>query len=254
MKLQLSPTKIVFVLAFTAATIGISAFSQNDKEGKYSFRKDGETANNDTSTSGKHDRYLTEKDMEKIDAAMKKLDEQMEKLDGQIKKIDFSKVEREMNEALKKVDFERMNKQLEQSLKKIDVEKMNHDLKASLAKIDREQMKVHLDKVKVQIAKQKELHGEHMEEMKKHIDKSMAHVKESMLKVQVEIKNMQDFTDELQKDGLIDKKKNYQIEVKSGELYIDGNKQSKEVSDKYRKYYKKDNFSIIVNEEDGIRI
>ncbi len=62
------------------------------------------------------------------------------------------------------------------------------------------------------------------------------------------------FIDELQKDGLIDKKKNYKIEVKSGELYINGEKQTKELSDKYRKYYSKDNFTINMNDEDGVRI
>jgi hypothetical protein len=41
--------------------------------------------------------------------------------------------------------------------------------------------------------------------------------------------------------------------VKEGELYINDKKQPKEVSDKYRQYYKKDNFTINMK-DDGIRI
>ena len=59
---------------------------------------------------------------------------------------------------------------------------------------------------------------------------------------------MKEFTDELEKDGLIDKDKGYSIEWKNGgELYINGKKQSKEISDKYKKYYKKDGWRIEMN-------
>jgi hypothetical protein len=65
-----------------------------------------------------------------------------------------------------------------------------------------------------------------------------------MEKAMAEVKLLKEFTDELEKDGLIDKKKGYKVEVKDGELYINGTKQSKETTEKYRKYFKKDNFSI----------
>ena len=52
----------------------------------------------------------------------------------------------------------------------------------------------------------------------------------------------------VQKDGLIDKNKGYSIEWKNGgELYINGKKQTKEISDKYKKYYKKDGWRIEMN-------
>ena len=47
---------------------------------------------------------------------------------------------------------------------------------------------------------------------------------------------MKDFTDELAADGLINKKKGYTIEWKNGNLYINDKEQSKDISDKYRKY------------------
>ncbi len=91
-------------------------------------------------------------------------------------------------------------------------------------------------------------------QMKVKFEKAMRNAKESMLKAKEELKNIKDFTNALEKDGLIDKKKNYKIEVRSGELYINDTKQSKEVSEKYRKYYRKENFTISMNENEGVRI
>ena len=48
----------------------------------------------------------------------------------------------------------------------------------------------------------------------------------------------------LEKDGLLDSKKPYTLQVKEGELYINGNKQLKEVSDKFRKYFQSNNYAL----------
>ena len=61
---------------------------------------------------------------------------------------------------------------------------------------------------------------------------------------------MKQLTNALQKDGLVDNKKPYKLEIKDGELYINGEKQSKEVTDKYRKYFRNDNYTI-TNDGDG---
>jgi hypothetical protein len=55
---------------------------------------------------------------------------------------------------------------------------------------------------------------------------------------------MTDLTTALEKDGLIDNKKPYKLEIRDGELYINGKKQTKKVNDKYRKYFKNDNYTI----------
>ena len=60
---------------------------------------------------------------------------------------------------------------------------------------------------------------------------------------------MTELTKALEKDELVDNRKPHNLEVKDGELYINGEKQSKEVSDKYRKYFKNDNYTI-TNDED----
>jgi hypothetical protein len=48
----------------------------------------------------------------------------------------------------------------------------------------------------------------------------------------------------LEKDGLIDTRKPYKLEIKDGEFYIDGTKQPKKVRDKFKKYFKNDNYTI----------
>jgi hypothetical protein len=82
------------------------------------------------------------------------------------------------------------------------------------------------------------------EKIRQQVEEGMRKAKAGMEKAREEIKNLQEFTDELEKDGLINKKKGYKIQVKDGELYINGANQSKETSDKYRKYYRKENFTI----------
>jgi hypothetical protein len=62
------------------------------------------------------------------------------------------------------------------------------------------------------------------------------------------MKNYTDFMNELEKDGLINKKSGYKVQLKDGSLFINGKEQSKETTAKYNKYYKeKKNFSISVN-------
>ncbi|HZF64186.1 MAG TPA: hypothetical protein VEZ55_06875, partial [Chitinophagaceae bacterium] len=49
----------------------------------------------------------------------------------------------------------------------------------------------------------------------------------------------------LEKDRLTDTRKPYKVEIKDGEFYINGKKQSKGVRDKFKKYFKNDNYTII---------
>jgi hypothetical protein len=50
---------------------------------------------------------------------------------------------------------------------------------------------------------------------------------------------MKEFTSELEKDGLIDRKKDYEIEWRKGNLYINGVQQSQEVTNKYKNITRK---------------
>ena len=105
-------------------------------------------------------------------------------------------------------------------------------------------VKEEMKKAKAEMEKNKIEMKLNSEKLKLNMKEAMGKAKESMEKVKVEIQHLKEFTNELEKDRLIDKKKPFKIEVKDGELYINDKKQTKEVIDKYRKYFKKDNFTI----------
>jgi septation ring formation regulator EzrA len=186
-----------------------------------------------------------------FDKAMKELDEAMKKLDVEMKKFDGAKMEKEIKEAMSKVDWKKMQAEIKASMDKIDWKKIHAEMENSLKDAEVKMKDLDVSKMEEKMKEVQEKIEKEQFNIKIDGEKIRAHVKESMEKAKVniekareEIKMMKAFTNELEKDGLINKKKGYKIQVKDGELYINGSKQSKETSDKYRKYYKKDNFTI----------
>ncbi|HEX8332995.1 MAG TPA: hypothetical protein VF622_10245 [Segetibacter sp.] len=62
--------------------------------------------------------------------------------------------------------------------------------------------------------------------------------------IKEDIRLMNELKAALEKDGLTDTRKRYKLDIKDGEFYIDGKKQSKEVRDKFKKYFRNDNYTI----------
>ena len=90
-----------------------------------------------------------------------------------------------------------------------------------------------------------------LENVKIEMEKNKVNVKEEMDKAKInieeakqELKAYKQLLDGLEKDGLIDTKKDYSIEYKNGELFINGQKQPQEVLNKYKGYFKHDNTKI----------
>lgn len=233
-------TRIVFALALTVVVIGFSAFSQNQKKSGDSFRKEQLPQNNNTDTSGR--RNNTDRDFDQLDEQMRRLDIQMKNLDIQMKNLDFEKYQKQFDKATEKIDMENFSEQIDKSMKNIDWENMRNQLKEGV-KINRKQ----IEQAKMEFEKQKAEFRFSGQKMKENFERSMKNARE-------EIKNLREFTNALEKDGLIDKFKGYKIEVTDNELYINDKKQSKEINDTYRKFYRKGNFTINTNEENGIRI
>jgi hypothetical protein len=241
MKQYLSLQKIVFALAFVVLIIGFSAFGQQDKSKKDSFRKQQDS---NSGASGKHDRNGDAYRLDLIDEQMKKLDVEMKKMDIELKKLDLSQIGKDVEESLKKVDWEKINEEVKESLAAVDkvvmadVRKQLEAVKAKMA-VEKKQLdavRINQDKIKVQV-----------EEAMKDARKSMEAAKEEM-------KLTKEFIDMLQKDGIIDKSKTKRIEVRDGQLFIDGKKQPDELNDKYKSYYRKDNYSITLNGDNADRI
>ncbi|MDB5190869.1 MAG: hypothetical protein JWQ96_432 [Segetibacter sp.] len=257
-------TRLVLVLAFTATTIAFSAFSQkNPAEEKNYFRPKSE-GYNDTTPPRKRNRIEDGELNDKIEQAMRNLEVQMTKLEEQMKKMDFSKMQKDIDASLSKVDFDKIGREIDVAMKKVDWDKVEKEVSQSIEKVKKVEMvkvKEELEKVKQQLEKEKlniKLNDgkikEHVEEAIEQAREGMQEARKSMEKAKVELGQLREFTNELQKDGLIDRKKGYRIEIKDGDLYLNDKQQPKEISDKYRKYFKKDNYTIVSEAEDKIRI
>ena len=85
-----------------------------------------------------------------------------------------------------------------------------------------------------------------MDNAKLEMDKA----KPEMLKAKTGFSEIKEMTNEMEKDGLLNKKESNTIEYKNKELLINGKKQSPEATGKYRKYFKGDNFKYKFSGED----
>lgn len=253
--------KIVYVLALIAFIIGFAAFSQTPRETN-TFRKEQPTKDRDSSTLVKRFRNDDGGNLDQLDIQMKKLDLQMNQLDDQLKKLDFTNIQKQLDIAMKKVDAQKISAEVNQSIKKIDWDRINKEIDESVAKVNKADMmevKKEMQKVKAELEKQKlNMHFTvpdiDMEKIKADTENSIKNARKSMEKAKEELNNLKEFTNALQSDGLIDKSKPYKIEVKERELYINGNKQPKNVSEKYQRFYRKDNFTIDMTDEKGSEI
>jgi hypothetical protein len=247
MKSNSSFAKVVYVLAFIATVIGFTAFSQKPEANP--FRKEQQSKGDSSHTERAFD---DDRRFDQLDIQLKQLDLKLDQLNEELKNLDFSKTEQEIKRAMKDVDKNRISEQVERSLQKMDWNRINrqHDKDiVTLDKAEKEEMKREIEKVKTHLEKQKfDFHFsapkiDH-EKIRLEAGEAMKKARKSMEKAREEMQQMRTFTDTLQADGMIDKSKPYKIEVKSGELYLNGVKQSKEINEKYKHFYQKNNFTI----------
>jgi hypothetical protein len=100
-------------------------------------------------------------------------------------------------------------------------------------KINMKEIAEELKDVKIELGKNKDQIKIDVQGAKDEIKKASANLRET-----------REMTEEMEKDKLLNKKEGYIIEYKNQELFINGKKQSKEVSEKYRKFFKGKNFKM----------
>lgn len=252
MKPTLNAPKIVILLVIVAISIGFFSFRQPGASRQKSFRQGYSRGDEDTSTRRKRNRYENAYNINQLDKQMKMLDKQLAELDVQLDKIDFSKIEKELSTQLKNVNFENINKRVEEALAKVDFKEIELKLKdvripkEELEKLQKEMEHLMLDlkheKFDINIDKEK-IKKEVQQDLKK-AKEEMKMAQSEMLKAKLELEVTKRFIDILEEDGLIELKKPYSIEIKDGELFINGTKQSKEVNERYKSYLRDKNFSI----------
>jgi len=179
---------------------------------------------------------------EDFDKAMKELDESMANLDIAFKNLNVN-IDKEVKASIDKINFDEIAKETEASIKAIDWENIQKEVNVSMQKAQEEIAKIDFTKMQNEMKTlQEKLQSEEFksqfnsEKLQKQINDAMSNAKESIEKAKEKLQHMKDFTDALAADGLIDKKKGFTLEWKSSSLFINGKEQSKEISDKYRKY------------------
>lgn len=194
-----------------------------------------------------------------LDKAMKELDMAMADMDKNMK-FDFSKMDREIKaamEEIKKVDFDKISHEIQSELKNVNWDEANLEIKKALREtersineVDMKEIKKEIEKAKAEISKEKIASHIDMQKIREGVDKGIAGARVGIEKAKKEISLLKEFTESLEKDGLINRKKGFKIEIKDNEMYINGTKQSKEVNEKYKKYFREENYIIRSDGED----
>ncbi len=250
-----TPQPFVVAVLLTFVIIG-SSWQPQTKSGDST--KTNYTGNRDTSEPHLQHNDAKDFDMKHFDEGMKEFDKAMAHLDIEIKKIDFSEINKEVNEALSKIDFNRISQDVNESLKKIDWDKIKVDVDKSLQQAKEQLAQVNTEKINEKLKEvQGKLNSEEFrsqfnaQKMQEKIEEGMKNAQKDLDKTKETLLNYKALTNALQNDGLIDKKKGFSIQLKNGELFINGVKQSKETTEKYRKYYQgKNDFNIEINQND----
>ncbi len=149
----------------------------------------------------------------------------------------------ELNSVQLQVDMEKIRKEITEAMSKIDKDKIRLEVEKAIKEVDMDKIKAELEKVKEVDMKKLEVDMKKMEEeLKKigpEIEKSMEKTKVEIEKAKVEIKEYKDFVDGLESDGLINKKENYTIVHKDGELIVNDKKVSDTIYKKYKSFLEK---------------
>ncbi|HUS03406.1 MAG TPA: hypothetical protein VMY77_16820 [Chitinophagaceae bacterium] len=200
---------------------------------------------------------MAQKNIQNID--WNKMQKQMEQ---SMKQVDMAKLQMEINNSMKAVDFKKMQAEIERSMKEIDMTKLqlnledlqmnvDKEVKDAMKNINTDEFKKSMEELKKinfdDMKKEMEKVQKEMELNKDHFKLDMEKLKLDMEKVKVEMGEIKHMTEEMEKDGLINKTESNTIEYKDKELFINGKKQSPQMTEKYRKYFKGDNFKFKFN-------
>lgn len=230
---------ILVPLLIVIISSGLVSFA--DKEGRHTgtFCRSTEAAVSDGLEAGNSfviDTLPVDGIAERLEAALGKIEQQLRKLEKQIEDVGYERAAEAYQKAVRDVDWKRLENAAGRSLAQTHAamdraqQKFTRDHKVQLMQLDRE----------LAIAGKKL--AQHSRELAYNIERN---VQVELRKAQVELKksngklkDVQNLIDDLAKDKLIDKDGKYALEIKEGELYINGKLQPQSVTEKYKKRYK----------------
>jgi hypothetical protein len=195
-----------------------------------------------------------------LDEALKELDRARIELNDNVR-FDLSKIDKELKKAIKEIDFDRISQEITASLKKVDwektkldIEKAVHQADIQLKELDMKHIEKQIDRARESIDAAKISSRIDMDRIRQSVAQGIASANVGIEYAKKEITQLKEFINALDKEGLINKKKGFRIEIKDKKLYINGTRQSQEVNDKYRKYFKGEDYIIEDNGDDVSRI
>jgi hypothetical protein len=223
-------------------------------------------------------KFDMEKMHQELARAMKDLDGAKIKLEMEkaMKDVDFDKIRKEVQESMEKIDwnkmkadmnFEKFEKEMKDAMAKMeldkvkmefDFDKMQKEIKESMEKVDWHKMKKEMEEVKnintEKLGIEMKKLEEHLSKIEPELRESLDKAKVELEKAKVEMREYKEFVDGLEKDGLINKKEDYTIQHKNGELIVNGKKVSEQVYNKYKVFLEKRKEFTIEKENDDFNI
>lgn len=241
----------ILLLAGGLLLAGSLAFiSWTDKQPQSHFGGDRFVNDTTPDKTRKRDKVRNiEEAIEEVERARKELSRTLE--------VEMANMQKDLEISLRDIDAQKIKLEVEKSLKGLDMEKMQKELKESMEKMEfsdraefKEEMKrmeKEMEKARVELDKVKEIDFKDMEkelakvrvelkDIKPKIEAELKKAEKELEKAKASLQETKSFIDELAKAGLIDKDKDYTIEHKKGELYINGQKQSEATYKKFEKY------------------
>jgi chromosome segregation ATPase len=183
-----------------------------------------------------------------IEKAMAEVKIELNKELAQIKEFNTEDVNKAMEEVkielskelaeIKELDTKDVNKALEEV--KIELSKELAEIK----ELDTEDVNKAMEEVKIELKRaEEELKSDNID-LKKELDKAKSHIEEA----KKELRGYQEMIYSMEKEGLLDTRKDYKIIYRDGSIYLNDKKQTDAVTAKYRMYLKD---GITIKKEDG---
>ncbi len=223
--------KLAFIFTTIAVVFGFCSFRKLPETELYSFRQ--KSARPDEFTH-KYKRNWTDRHNDQLSRQLAKFDIDMQNIDEQMSQIDLSQQQKKISEAMKEFNVAKISKQMELAQTAI----ADADIQQQInIEVNLKQIRKNLELVKRKPDDQKFEIQIDSKKMNAEVKTALDLAKRSITHTKEEHKKVKEFSDELEKDHLINKTEGYKVELRNGELYINGQKQTAEITDKYRRYY-----------------
>ena len=252
--------RILIVLLIAGLTAGLVSWGHKQNTGRYEHLVNDTIPKKKTGDREKKirdlDDVLDELDKADLNVNMEKLQKELEEsmksldmdkikieIDNAMKEVDMEKIKREVEESMSKIYFNKIKAEMAEAMKEIDAAKIQKEVQESLAKLNWNKMKVELDKVKEidmkKLDEEMEKLNMEMKEIGPKIKREMEKAKIEIEKAKAEIREYKEFVNDLESDGLINKKEGYSLKHRNDELWINGKKASEQTYNKYRSFLEK---------------